>query len=60
MSKVFVNEGENVHIDVCVLLSGNIAEIEVPFFVEFDLCALEQGKEHSLSSKLISLALGNI
>ena len=45
VTEVVVSEGEDIHVDVCVMLSGNVDEIEVPFFVEFDLCALGLGKE---------------
>lgn len=43
MSNITVSEEEDVHFDVCVSLEGSIDEIEIPFFVEFDLCAFGQG-----------------
>lgn len=49
MTEVSVSEGEDVHVDVCVSLNGSIDEIEIPFFVEFDLCALGQGRTRAMN-----------
>lgn len=40
MTDISVSEEEAVHFNVCVSLDRVIDEIEAPFFVEFDLCAI--------------------
>ena len=40
LNETTVNEGEDVHFDVCLTINGDVEVIENSFYVEFDLCAI--------------------